>query len=161
MDGIWLEVKILGEALIALVLGGLLGLEREIAGKWAGVRTHMLVCFASFLFVKTGELMIHELEDSYVADLIRADPVRILEAIMTGIAFIGAGTIFRDRSKNTASGLTTAASLLTVAPIGVAVALENYVLAAGATLLGLIVLRVVFWGERRLESGRRKDEESN
>ena len=48
-----------------------------------------------------------------------------------------------------------------VAPIGVAVALENYVLAAGATLLGLIVLRVVFWGERRLESGRRKDEESN
>ena len=64
---------------------------------------------------------------------------------------VGAGTIFRDRSQHSARGLTTAASLLTVAPIGVAVALERYILAAGATLLALFVLRVVFWGETRLK----------
>lgn len=151
MDGVWTEVKILGEALIALVLGGLLGLERETAGKWAGIRTHMLVCLASFLFVKTGELIITRASNLYPAELLRADPVRILEAIMTGIAFIGAGTIFRDRSQHSARGLTTAASLLTVAPIGVAVALERYILAAGATLLALFILRVVFWGETRLK----------
>lgn len=152
MDGVWMEVKILGEALIALVLGGLLGLERETAGKWAGIRTHMLVCLASFLFVKTGDLIITRASDLYPAELLQADPVRILEAIMTGIAFIGAGTIFRDRSQHAARGLTTAASLLTVAPIGVAVALEHYILAGGATLLALFVLRVVFWGERKLKN---------
>ena len=150
MDGFSMEVKILGQALIALLLGGILGFEREQAGKGAGIRTHMLVCFASFLFVKTGELMIVESKETYVSELVQADPIRILEAIMTGIAFIGAGTVFRDRTRNTAKGLTTAASLLTVAPIGVAVALENYVLATGATLLGLFVLRVVFWGEKRM-----------
>ena len=150
MDGVWMEVKILGGALIALVLGGLVGLEREAAGKWAGIRTHMLVCLASFLFVRTGELIILRARETYPGDLLQADPVRILEAIMTGIAFIGAGTIFRDRTQHAAKGLTTAASLLTVAPIGVAVALEYYILAAGATLIGLFVLRIVFWGEQKI-----------
>src|SRR5205814_8424659 len=76
-------------------------------------------------------------------ETLRGDPVRIIEAIVTGISFIGAGTVFRDRNRNMASGLTTAASLLTVAPIGVAVALNRYVLAAGATALVFFVLRVL------------------
>lgn len=147
--GDMIEYRILGEACIALLLGGMLGWERETAGKWAGIRTHMLVCLAAFLFVKTGELMILEAADRYAQDFIRADPIRIIEAIVTGIAFIGAGTVFRDRQRNVARGLTTAASLLMVAPIGISVALERYTLAVGTTILVLFVLRCVQWMEAK------------
>jgi putative Mg2+ transporter-C (MgtC) family protein len=74
---------------------------------------------------------------------LRTDPVRIIEAIVTGIAFLGAGTIFRDREGSKMRGLTTAASLLITAPIGVAVAINRYVLAVGITLLALFVLRIL------------------
>lgn len=149
MDGVNLELRIVAQALIALVLGGVIGFERESAGKWAGLRTHMLVCLSAFLFVKTGELLIRDAQTRYPSEMLRADPVRILEAIMTGLAFIGAGTIFTDRDKNVAKGLTTAASLLAVAPIGVAVAIERYVVAVGGTLMILFVLRALLWIEAR------------
>lgn len=147
----WVEFKIIAQAVIAILLGGLLGLEREMAQKGAGLRTHMLVCFGAFMFVKCGELMIQQMESRYGgdADILRADPVRIIEAIVTGLSFIGAGIVFRDRERNVARGVTTAASVLMVAPIGIAVALEKYVLATGTTILVLIVLRCVLWFETR------------
>ena len=147
----WDEFKIIAQALVAIVLGGLLGWEREVAQKGAGLRTHMLVCFAAFMFVKCGELMIQEMESRYSHndEMLRADPVRIIEAIVTGLSFIGAGIIFKDRERNMARGVTTAASVLMVAPIGIAVALERYVLAVGTTILVLIVLRCVLWVEQR------------
>lgn len=137
------EFHVLGQALIALVLGGIVGWERETAGKWAGLRTHMLVCLASMAFVRVGQFLILECQESLSAETLRADPVRLTEAIVTGVAFIGAGTVFRDRHRNVARGLTTAASLLTVAPIGVAVAVEKYVFATGLTLILYFVLRVL------------------
>ena len=78
---------------------------------------------------------------------LRTDPVRILEAIVTGIAFLGAGTVFRDPDASKMKGLTTAATMLVIAPVGVAVALDRYVLATGVTLLALFVLRTMAWLE--------------
>lgn len=141
------ELYVLWQAVIAIALGGVLGWEREAAGKWAGLRTHMLVCLAAMLFVKIGQFLITDAQAALNADTLRTDPVRIIEAIVTGIAFLGAGIIFRDPERNVARGLTTAASLLTVTPIGIAVAIERYVLAVGTTLLVLFVLR----GMRRVE----------
>jgi putative Mg2+ transporter-C (MgtC) family protein len=141
------EFYTLFQALIALILGGLLGWEREQAGKWAGLRTHMLVCLGALLFVKLGQFLILNAQATMSEVTLRTDPVRIIEAIMTGVAFLGAGTIFRDPDYHRAHGLTTAASLLIAAPIGIAVAIERYILAVGITLLALFVLRIV----RRLE----------
>jgi putative Mg2+ transporter-C (MgtC) family protein len=136
------DLQILGQACIALVLGGIIGFERERAGKSAGIRTHMLICISTTLFVRTGEILLAARMSGVPIEAINSDPVRILEAIVTGIAFIGAGTVFRDRARNAAYGLTTAASMLCVVPIGAAVAVNRFVLAAGITILAWLVLRV-------------------
>ncbi|HEX6290860.1 MAG TPA: MgtC/SapB family protein [Herpetosiphonaceae bacterium] len=150
------ELYILFQAVIALVLGGVLGWEREAAGKWAGLRTHMLVCLSAMLFVKVGQLLIDDSQRTLDPNTLRTDPVRIIEAIVAGIAFLGAGTVFRDPDATKARGLTTAALLLVVAPIGVAVAIERYVLAVGTTLFALFVLRVMLRFEVAMDSPRDK-----
>ena len=137
------DIQILAQALVALVLGGILGWEREASGKWAGLRTHMLVCLASTMFVRVGQVLILQSDVGTGEGALRMDPVRLIEAIVTGVAFLGAGTIFRDSDASKMRGLTTAASLLSVAPIGVAVALDRYVLACGATILVWIVLHLI------------------
>jgi putative Mg2+ transporter-C (MgtC) family protein len=146
------QIRVLLQALCAALLGGIVGWEREAAGKWAGLRTHMLVCISVVFFVQLGQ---HLTAGSPAGDPNRAlhgDPVRIIEALATCIAFLGAGTIIRDRDTETARGLTTAASLLMTAAIGVAVALECYLIAAGATAIALFVLRTLGWIEGRFES---------
>lgn len=145
------ELYVLFQALIALILGGVLGWEREVAGKWAGLRTHMLVCLAAMLFIDVGKFLIFDAQLSFRADSLRADPTNIIAAIVTGISFLGAGTVFRDPDAARARGLTTAASLLVTGPIGIAVALGRYVVAIGATLLVLFVLRTMQRLERRLD----------
>jgi putative Mg2+ transporter-C (MgtC) family protein len=142
-QSIWPELYVLFQAIVALLLGGLIGWEREKAHKWAGFRTHMLVCLAAMMFVRVGEFLIEDSQSRLHVETLRTDPVRIIEAIVTGIAFLGAGTIFRDREGSKMRGLTTAASLLITAPIGVAVAINRYVLAVGITLLALFVLKVL------------------
>jgi putative Mg2+ transporter-C (MgtC) family protein len=137
------ELYILFQAVVALVLGGLIGWEREVAHKFAGFRTHMLVCLSAMMFVRVGQFLIEDSQEFLLTETLRTDPVRIIEAIVTGIAFLGAGTIFRDREGSKMRGLTTAASLLITAPIGVAVAINRYVLAVGITLLALFVLRIL------------------
>ena len=144
------DLQILFQAMVALTLGGLVGWEREASEKWAGLRTHMLVCFATMMLVRLA-IIITIWSQTYVAHpLIQADPVRIMEAVIAGIAFLGAGTVFRDPDKPRMRGLTTAASLLAIAPIGVAVALERYVLAIGSTAIVLFTLRVMNIVEHRL-----------
>ena len=137
------ELRTLGQLLLALVLGFAIGWERESAGKWAGLRTHLLLIAASVLFVRLGIVLISSFDDQTKTELLRSDPIRILEALVTGIAFIGAGTIFRDRSRLQMRGLTTAASLLTTGAIGVAVALNQIVIAIGSTLIALVILRTL------------------
>jgi putative Mg2+ transporter-C (MgtC) family protein len=143
------DLQLLGQGLVALVLGGAIGWERELAGKWAGFRTHMLVCLASMLIVGLGRLLTIEFQKDVGVGTIQSDPMRLTEAIVTGIAFIGAGTVFRNRTANIAHGLTTAATLLSVGAVGIAVALDRYLLAVGVTLIILFVLRILGTLEKR------------
>lgn len=153
-DTLSADLVILAQSALALLCGGAIGLERELAGKWAGLRTNMLVCFAAALFVKVSQIMVLRTAplwaDGGIPDAaLGADPVRIVQAIVVGISFVGAGAVFRDPDRNVARGMTTAATLLAVAPIGIAVGTGRYVLAVGATVLVIIVLRVLDWVETR------------
>lgn len=131
----------LGEVALAMLLGGLIGVERELADKPAGFRTHMLVAGAAALLVGLSDALLHRFNVSS-GDGLRSDPIRIVEAIITGISFLGAGTIFRRTAeKEHVEGLTTAASILLSSAIGISVALRQFVLAIGVTLLALLVLR--------------------
>jgi putative Mg2+ transporter-C (MgtC) family protein len=132
------EFQMLGKVIIAALLGGLVGIEREAADRPAGLRTPMLVGATSTLFVILADLMLASFDPG---DVIRADPVRIVEAIVVGISFLGAGTIlkYRREGERVVEGLTTSASILSVAAIGIAVALDAYVLAAGAAVLNLLI----------------------
>jgi putative Mg2+ transporter-C (MgtC) family protein len=141
-QGDWaLQLPIIGEVALAMLLGGAIGVEREIADKPAGFRTHMLVAGAAALLVGLSYALIVEFSRDPSSDLIRFDPVRVVEAIITGISFLGAGTIFRRGQTNHVEGLTTAASILLAAAVGIAVALRQFVLAIAVTILVLMVLR--------------------
>lgn len=131
------ELKILGIVALAAVLGGLVGLDRELADKPAGLRTHMLVAASAALLVSLANVIVPSLDID--PELVRMDPIRIIEAIIAGITFLGAGTIIRQKSG--VAGLTTAASLLFVSALGVTVALYQFLLAIGLTILNLLILR--------------------
>jgi putative Mg2+ transporter-C (MgtC) family protein len=150
------ELFILGQMLVAVALGGIMGWEREAAGKWAGFRTYMLVCLSAMLFVRLGLALIGDAEARFQSGALRADPTRTIEALAVGISFIGAGAIFRDRSGMAMQGLTTAAGLLAVASVGIAVAINRYVVACGITLICLFILRTLSRVEKRSKLQRRK-----
>lgn len=133
---------ILFDLVVAAVLAGAVGWERETAGKSAGFRTHIFVGMGAALFVALGGPMIETFE-RHGADVIRLDPIRLIEAVVAGISFLGAGTIFVSRGRQRVVGLTTAASLWVTAGIGIAAALERYFLAGGATVLALLILHVL------------------
>ena len=99
----------------------------------------MLVSFASFLFIEVSVLAGTAVGRA-PGDAVQSDPVRAIQAIAAGLGFLGGGIVFRDRSEDKTRGLTTAASLLVVSPIGIAVALEHYALAIGAAVLLVLVL---------------------
>lgn len=135
-------------AAYAMVLGGLVGWERELKDRPAGFRTHMLVAGAATLLIEIGELLMSDVRYGG-SPSIQIDPLRLVEAVVSGVAFIGAGTIFAARSGQGVAGITTAASLLMVAIVGVAVGFGFYVLSAAITLLTLFVLAVLGYVERR------------
>jgi putative Mg2+ transporter-C (MgtC) family protein len=141
------QLEILGYVVLALVAGAAIGAEREAADKPAGLRTHMLVAAAAALFVGLGGRLIAGFAP--FGDQIRSDPVRLIEALVTGVSFLGAGTILRRSGNHTVEGLTTAASLLVTSAIGAAVALRLFVLAAGVTVVTVATLRGLGWLERR------------
>lgn len=136
-----LQLGLLGRLVLAAVLGGLVGLERELAGKPAGLRTNLLICVGSALFTDLSIGM---------AALgggpgLPADPARVAAQVVTGIGFLGAGTILRSHGRIT--GLTTAATIWVVAAVGMAVGARAYVPAAGTTVLVMFSLVIL----RRLE----------
>ena len=134
-----IQLEILGLVALAALFGAIVGFEREAASKPAGLRTHMLVAASAALLVSLTNVILPSLDIG--PDLVRIDPIRMIEAIVAGIAFLGAGTIIRQGSG--VEGLTTAASLLFVAALGVTVALSQFILAVGLTVLNLIILRVI------------------
>lgn len=131
----------LGHVLLAMGLGAVIGLDRELEDKPAGLRTHMLVAGAATTFVHLGYVAAREFNAQLANGATRADPILIIEAVVTGVSFLGAGTILRQRSEAHVEGLTTAASILLTAAVGVAVALGQIVFAIGVTLIVLLTLR--------------------
>ena len=141
------ELLILGQTAVAMLLGALIGVTRELANKPAGLRTHMLVSGAAALLVGLSNVLVNQFESVLTNSIIRADPIRVIEAVITGVSFIGAGTIIRRGSDNGVEGVTTAASLLFAAVIGICVALSKIIVAVGAAVLTIVVV----WGIRRVE----------
>jgi len=125
-------VEVLIRLIISMLLGGLVGWEREKEEKPAGLRTHILVCLGSTLVMIVSAYGFPGRSPS--------DPGRIAAQVITGIGFIGAGTIFR--AGTTIKGLTTAASIWTVAGIGLAVGAGLYFPAIVTTLLVVVTLAV-------------------
>jgi putative Mg2+ transporter-C (MgtC) family protein len=139
---------------LAMLLGGLVGLEREMANRPAGFRTHMLVCGMAAMMVSLTDPLLDLVHLRGNGHVLNSDPIRVIEAIVAGVAFLGAGTIFRRQGGSHVEGLTTAASLLAVGAIGVAVGAHQYVFAAAITVLILVVLRGILLIERRGENRR-------
>lgn len=125
----------------SLVTGFLIGLDREIRGKPAGLRTHALVCFAATILTlaaaRQGQWTVVLLPDTQIV----ADPARMAHGILTGIGFLGAGVIFREGAS--VHGLTTAASLWTTSALGIVYGIGMYWLALAGTVVTLILLVAV------------------
>jgi putative Mg2+ transporter-C (MgtC) family protein len=126
-------VRVTLRLLLAAVLGGVIGLEREITGKAAGLRTHMLVALGAAVFT----LAPHE------AGMTIADLSRVFQGLIAGIGFLGAGAILKLPSDQRILGLTTAASIWLTAAIGAAVAVGALWLPVLAVSLALVILLVV------------------
>ncbi|WP_292058531.1 MgtC/SapB family protein [Brevundimonas sp. UBA5936] len=140
-DAAWLETVVLPIA-GALIAGGLIGFEREWRGRAAGFRTHILVSLASCLLMLAAMTQADWAFRALPNENIVTDPTRMAHGVLTGIGFLCAGVIFRERFS--VHGLTTAASLWTTSAIGVMFGVGLWklgLIAAGATLLVLAILR--------------------
>jgi putative Mg2+ transporter-C (MgtC) family protein len=123
---------------IAAALGAVIGYEREAQNVAAGLRTHILLATAACLFT----LLAFEIHETALADGSNPDPIRAVEAVTAGIAFLGAGAIFQQRGS--VQGLTTGAGMWLAGAVGITVALGYYVIAivvAGLAVLVLAALR--------------------
>jgi putative Mg2+ transporter-C (MgtC) family protein len=141
----------LGSLLLATVLGGAIGWEREHAHKPAGLRTNILICMAAALLTDISVRAATSVSTT-------ADPGRIAAQIVTGVGFLGAGTIIQTRG--TVTGLTTAATLWIVAAIGMAIGFGALIEAVGTTLLVLITLIPLRRLEDRIEAHWKVDEDA-
>ncbi len=127
----------IGQILLAVILGAILGIQRERWGKWAGPRTYALVCAGSTLFTLLSK------------NFFPTTPAIIAGGIVTGIGFLGAGTILHK--ENRVEGLTTAAGLWMIAAIGMTVGVDQYFLSIATTLIILVVLMI---NDKPLKKGK-------
>lgn len=157
------QIHVILAAAYAMLLGGAIGFERELKNRPAGFRTHMLVAGAASLLIGMGVMLAEG--DPRFRDDVHIDPLRLVEATIAGVAFIGAGTIFSRRRGEHIAGITTAASLLMVAVIGIAAGLGYYLLAALTAAMTLLVLLVLDaferWLVRRAEAVESARKESS
>ena len=137
------ELEVIARAGAALLFGALIGLERSYHGRAAGVRTYALVSLGAALVVAAVDLLAAQPVQT-------ADVSRVIQGIVTGIGFLGAGVIVKEGF--TVRGLTTAASIWVTAGVGVLVGMGNYLPAAAAALLTLVTLSVLRNVELRLPS---------
>ena len=148
-----MEYEFILRIFCAALLGGLIGLEREWRAKEAGFRTHFLVALGSALFMIVSA---YGFEGVMTTPEHRWDVSRIAAQVVSGIGFIGAGTIIFRKSENVVSGLTTAAGLWVTAAIGLACGGGMYVLSIASTLLVLAGLEAFNFILRRLDRHRKK-----
>jgi putative Mg2+ transporter-C (MgtC) family protein len=130
------DTQIFTRLALSVILSSLVGLERELHRRTAGLRTHILVSMGSCLIMLTSLYVF-----AIYKDQVPLDPTRIAAGVITGIGFLGAGAIMRERAG--VKGLTTAASLWVVAAVGLAVGCGFYSAAIFSTLLTLVVLMVL------------------
>lgn len=133
------ELIVIFNLFLAGVLGGLIGIEREIKGKPAGIRTNILIALGSALFIQT----VFFLSDS------SSDVARVLGQVITGIGFLGAGSIIQ--STEGVRGLTSAATIWITAGIGIAVGVGAYICAISATIMVLLVLGALSFLEKKIQ----------
>ena len=130
--------------IMAALLGGVIGIEREWRNRPAGLRTHMLTSLAAAVFtILTTEMMYSAILTSETA---QADPIRIIEAVTGGVAFLAAGAIIQSRGL--VKGLTTGAGMWLAGSLGVAAGLGYFLIGIVAAALGLFVIAVLGWAER-------------
>lgn len=135
---------------VAALLGGMIGFERESKGKAAGLRTHMLVALGSALFVLAPA----------VSGMAVGDMSRVMQGIIAGIGFLGAGAIIKERGVGDVKGLTTAASIWLTAALGVTAGMGREMLALVATFMALFILNVLHRVDARIarRSGAKLDD---
>jgi putative Mg2+ transporter-C (MgtC) family protein len=133
-------VRVVIRMLAALLAGGIIGLQREVSGKAAGLRTHMLVCAGTTLFVLAA------IDAGMEQDALS----RVIQGLVTGIGFLGAGAILKVESSHQIKGLTTAAGIWMTAALGVAIGLGQLGTAAVGTALAWFVLAILIGIDRRM-----------
>ena len=132
---------------LAAVLGGVLGLEREIRGKPAGLRTNVLICLGAAVFTMISRQMVGGQEESVT---------RIAAGVVSGVGFLGAGAVISGRTG--VHGLTTAATIWLVASVGMACGARLYALAALSTCVAMVVLIGLSRLEKHLRRFKKKHE---
>ncbi|HEX5659272.1 MAG TPA: MgtC/SapB family protein [Polyangiales bacterium] len=138
----WSElVRALVRLSASLILGGAIGWERELRGRSAGLRTHMLVAVGSTSFM--------DLAMQLTTPNGERDPTRVIQGVATGVGFLGAGVILKMKDQQRVRGLTTAASIWATAALGVVVGAGGLVFATVLALLALVVLSLLRRVERR------------
>jgi putative Mg2+ transporter-C (MgtC) family protein len=128
---------------VSVVCGAIIGFERQLRGKPLDVRTAVLICLGTNVYIRLGVVISGE----------HADTMRILGQVVTGIGFLGAGVIFNRGAH--VQGLTTAAVVWTLAAIGAAIGFERYSAAIAFSIVVFLVLNVLEWIENRVEHMRR------
>lgn len=129
--------------LLAIIIGGTLGFERETEDKPAGLRTHMLVALGAAAATLAALHVSVAMEDNEL----RLDPIRVVEGIMGGLGFLGAGSIIQSRGS--VQGITTAATIWVVGAMGVCAGLGAYTIAFTVVVLAFIILRILGMMENR------------
>lgn len=140
------ELEMLFRLVIAIFIGGLVGYEREMRGRDAGIRTHAIVSLGAAVMalvqLKTSNwLLEYTIQNPEYSAILTSDITRFIAQIVSGIGFLGAGTIIV--SKRSVTGLTTAASIWAVAGLGISVGMGYYSLGLFGTILILVVLRII------------------
>jgi putative Mg2+ transporter-C (MgtC) family protein len=129
----------------SVLLGGLVGLERELRGRWAGMRTHMMVSLGAALFVLG-------IAAATRGNAGRVDAIsRVIQGLVAGIGFLGAGTILKLTEKHEVKGLTTAGSIWLTAAVGVTCGLKLYALAVSGVVVALVILGACRYLERAVD----------
>jgi putative Mg2+ transporter-C (MgtC) family protein len=141
---------------LASIFGAIIGFERESHSSGAGLRTHILIALAATLFTILAFEIFHTIGPQGES---RADPIRAVEAVTAGIAFLGAGAIFR--SGGGVQGLTTGAGMWLAGAVGVATALGHYYVAAGAALLAVLVMASLRFFAHQVLRGRGPEKENS
>lgn len=152
ISGEWgIEPSVVMRVFLAVLLGGLIGLERELHGRPAGLRTHVVVCLGAAGLILGAEFT----QAARAGEGLVSDPDRMAAGIITGIGFLGAGAILRE--ENLVRGLTTAGCIWFVAALGIVIGKQFYFLAVLLTAVALAVLTLFRCVEKRIPVLRFKD----